>query len=320
MFHIMPLLRLSLVASGASGAVYVHYRRLSDGRARGQNDDGPDLSEIAAGALFGILMAGYVATRTIFEIAHAVVRLPLALRAPVLLLPPNATEMVECPICQEPQQRNQLVSASLSPGVSCEHACCRQCMAEYLRTLRCGPIRCWSPGCRALVSIDLCRELFGVHSEPFDQLSRISNLHHADVAMIRCPNPRCSSEFIAPPRADEHWPEAECPACHIMMCVNCQVTWHQGYDCDEYQRLLEQKAEGDQAAERLAQQNDWQRCPNCKEMIEREPGGCNFMRCRCGTGFCYICGAAYESLHPTANNVHGSPGCGHLLFDDLGDV
>ncbi|RZC85327.1 hypothetical protein C5167_041511, partial [Papaver somniferum] len=35
---------------------------------------------------------------------------------------------------------------------------------------------------------------------------------------------------------------------------------------------------------------NWKQCPSCKFYVERR-GGCRHMICRCGSQFCYVCGA-----------------------------
>ena len=59
----------------------------------------------------------------------------------------------------------------------------------------------------------------------------------------------------------------------------------------------------------------WRRCPACGHCVERQPGGCNFLLCRCKHAFCYACGVSYEHTRRTANNAHGQPGCRCGLFD-----
>eukprot|EP00741_Cyanophora_paradoxa_P021276 tig00021348_g20536.t1 len=52
----------------------------------------------------------------------------------------------------------------------------------------------------------------------------------------------------------------------------------------------------DVALSRLAKARRWQRCPQCRMYIIND-GGCNHMRCTCGTEFCYTCGEGFSSSH-----------------------
>ncbi|ORZ02708.1 hypothetical protein BCR43DRAFT_415153, partial [Syncephalastrum racemosum] len=41
---------------------------------------------------------------------------------------------------------------------------------------------------------------------------------------------------------------------------------------------------------RMAESQQWTRCPRCQEMVERREG-CNTITCKCQTEFCYVCGS-----------------------------
>ena len=40
--------------------------------------------------------------------------------------------------------------------------------------------------------------------------------------------------------------------------------------------------------------NDYQKCPNCSIWVEKKEG-CQYIDCKCGTAFCYKCGAEFAS-------------------------
>jgi hypothetical protein len=58
-----------------------------------------------------------------------------------------------------------------------------------------------------------------------------------------------------------------------------------------------------------------QACPRCFVIIRKETG-CNQIQCRCGTGFCYGCGAPSGSCccRAPAKDLAGTP----LLLPQLG--
>ncbi|KAK4361622.1 hypothetical protein RND71_020574 [Anisodus tanguticus] len=64
-----------------------------------------------------------------------------------------------------------------------------------------------------------------------------------------------------------------------------------GFVCEEFEKLNkdEREIEGIQLMQ-LAKSQEWQRCPSCRMYVGRSQG-CAQMRCRCGTDFCYKCGA-----------------------------
>ena len=65
---------------------------------------------------------------------------------------------------------------------------------------------------------------------------------------------------------------------------------------------------------KMAKDLEWKKCPTCKILVDRIDG-CNHVRCRCGTGFCYRCGKAYLTNKATALNCHGLPDCNCGLFN-----
>ncbi|KAI3985260.1 hypothetical protein MKX01_039505 [Papaver californicum] len=46
----------------------------------------------------------------------------------------------------------------------------------------------------------------------------------------------------------------------------------------------------------LAEKNKWRKCPGCKYYVERTRG-CMHITCRCGSEFCYGCGANWSDTH-----------------------
>ncbi|KAI0884352.1 uncharacterized protein GGS22DRAFT_189481 [Annulohypoxylon maeteangense] len=78
---------------------------------------------------------------------------------------------------------------------------------------------------------------------------------------------------------------AVCDKCHEETCVACKGASHYG-QCPE-DPLLEEVM-------KLAEKMRWQRCQNCKALVELR-AGCNHITCRCKYEFCYLCGAVWKS-------------------------
>ena len=89
----------------------------------------------------------------------------------------------------------------------------------------------------------------------------------------------------------------------------------QGFSCSAFQALPAHLRSADDAAMlKLSSEQRWKKCPACHNVVERSEG-CNHIRCRCGTGFCYLCGLKYLSNKATAENQHGKAACRCSLFD-----
>lgn len=97
-----------------------------------------------------------------------------------------------------------------------------------------------------------------------------------------CHVPACSS-FIGD--ANKEGTVGTCSVCDERTCILCKQKAHDG-DCPEDEDM--------QKTEELAQQQGWQRCPNCRRLVELNIG-CNHMTCRCNTSFCYACGRIWKT-------------------------
>ncbi|EFJ51628.1 hypothetical protein VOLCADRAFT_87258 [Volvox carteri f. nagariensis] len=130
---------------------------------------------------------------------------------------------------------------------------------------------------------------------------------------IFCPHAACSCPLLLPATGEQPLPSNQpstCPACGKGFCPRCRIPgWHKGYSCAQYQALPPEERNPDTAAVlRLSAARSWQRCPQCRSLVERA-GGCNYIRCRCGRQFCYQCGLPYLSSKPSPTNLHGTQAC-----------
>ncbi|XP_019083517.1 PREDICTED: E3 ubiquitin-protein ligase RNF19B-like [Camelina sativa] len=113
----------------------------------------------------------------------------------------------------------------------------------------------------------------------------------------------CVSKYIAD-ESGEKINESECPHCHRMMCVECGTKWHPGIACEEFQKLAEnERGRDDILLKKMAEDQNWRRCPSCKFYIELIEG-CSTMMCRCGLEFCYECGTPADDHSHYCENFH----------------
>jgi hypothetical protein len=97
-----------------------------------------------------------------------------------------------------------------------------------------------------------------------------------------------------------------CYACGFSQCYQCQVPWHAGRSCEEYQEeaVAKELRASEKEIRRIAKS-----CPNCNTPIESN-GGCTHMVCGvCSFEFCYDCGFPWKQwllnggIHPCAERV-----------------
>ncbi|KAI9836051.1 MAG: hypothetical protein M1819_001662 [Sarea resinae] len=122
---------------------------------------------------------------------------------------------------------------------------------------------------------------------------------------IYCPNKGCG-EWIKP--ANIHVEAGgrkcgKCSRCKTKVCCSCNGKWHRSRECpndEETKRIVE-----------IAKTEGWQRCYNCRAMVELKEG-CNHMTCRCTAQFCMICGSKWKSCDCPwfnyNNDVEPNPG------------
>ncbi|KUJ11856.1 uncharacterized protein LY89DRAFT_653328 [Mollisia scopiformis] len=163
---------------------------------------------------------------------------------------------------------------------SCGHEYCRGCLHELFSASitddslfppRCcrQPITCGG-GMRLFLTTDLVRQ-YEAKKVEFETADR-----------TYCSNTTCSIFIRIEHIAKE---KAYCPECSTLTCVICKSGSHLG-DCPE-DTALQQVLE-------TAQENGWQRCFNCRRLVELEIG-CNHMTCTCGAQFCYLCGEKWKT-------------------------
>eukprot|EP00171_Calliarthron_tuberculosum_P009555 IDg9555t1 len=109
-------------------------------------------------------------------------------------------------------------------------------------------------------------------------------IEKAHMRVVRyCSNPQCATPFDF--EHDKCEPSVLCPPCDVKSCVSCNSVWSEGrpYKVD----------------------------------------GCNFIKCRCGRGFCLKCGNGYaqdsDNNDGARENRHGIPTCQCLLLDGIPD-
>ncbi|KAJ7048506.1 hypothetical protein C8F01DRAFT_1190188 [Mycena amicta] len=226
----------------------------------------------------------------------------------------DSSPYLTCGICMDPLQPTfSPYTASLTANSSSrvqfglrlpcpkQHPYCVGCLTSYIDTklnpdgkgggvagIMVFPIRC--PECPTSdfadgISDDVAARVIGPEKMVLWDHQKL--LH--SIPYIYCPNPKCSAIVETPEETDD--PKSVCPFCQLLMCVSCRVVWHRELSCEEYQALPpDERSPEDRLLMELAKANQWRRCPNCSSLVELV-SGCNHMTCRCGTHFCFKCGA-----------------------------
>lgn len=105
------------------------------------------------------------------------------------------------------------------------------------------------------------------------------------------------------PEDDPHF---KCPDCESDYCMDCRADWHEGMTCKEYQINVKVGPE-DKKFEEFVEGSRFKRCPNCGFWVEKVDG-CEYIMCKCGKNFCYICGKSHvEHFCPFKDKIKIRP-------------
>lgn len=77
----------------------------------------------------------------------------------------------------------------------------------------------------------------------------------------------------------------QCRECAAKACFKCQVLWHEGQTCEEYERsrLRAKTSESDEVAVKKITKE----CPKCRVRVMKN-GGCDVISCKCQDPYCQI--------------------------------
>ncbi|KAL4439319.1 hypothetical protein ABPG74_016982 [Tetrahymena malaccensis] len=190
-----------------------------------------------------------------------------------------------CEICYE----NMISSSYLS--LSCDHTFHKKCLSQYFNTQisqKKFPINCPSTNCNLHVKqLDLKEVLSTNEFQKYETFCLQNYIDSNQDEISWCLTPNCEYAFIL---ASGQY-NLDCPKCMKSYCLNCKCEYHKDQTCSEY-KISKNFTEDDFKLEKLAVDQKFRKCSNCKIWVEKNQG-CDHMTCRCGYQFCYICGGAY---------------------------
>ncbi|KAF7110534.1 hypothetical protein CFC21_110625, partial [Triticum aestivum] len=186
-------------------------------------------------------------------------------------------ELFDCAICME------TVPGTLKFSVnSCGHAFCSSCVTQYVVLKlddKVALIECPHPGCEGgTIEPESCHGI--IPTDLHDKWGLLLCELAVGAKRIYCPYLECSALLLTDGEAGAAAiAEAECPHCHRLFCARCAVPWHDGFGCEEFQKLgQDERGREDLLLRRLVGMEGWQRCPKCQMFVEKSEG-CNYIKC-----------------------------------------
>jgi hypothetical protein len=182
-------------------------------------------------------------------------------------------------------------------------------LALSVEVLKTYGVPCPAMGCKHVMLIN---ELLPVATEQaIEQFKRFSAVHEENLKRIEelRKEKEKKQEFICVGcqhvnivTRKGHRGRMRCTRCQRPFCSSCGLLHTTIISCDDFMKKL-----GAQMADQrlLMKQFGLARCPKCTMMAEKV-SGCNYMFCRCGQNFCFLCSAPLnESKH--FSHFHGAP-------------
>nr|GLL18320.1 probable E3 ubiquitin-protein ligase RNF217 isoform X1 [Ipomoea trifida] len=186
-----------------------------------------------------------------------------------------------CEICLEDKGKWQMIEHD-----ECSHSFCSECMSKHIiARVEANMLEVNCPGinCRSLLNASHYR-----HLVPKETLVRwdeaVCKSMYVDSQKLYCPYRDCSAMLVND--TGEAMGKSTCPLCKRSFCAACQVPWHSEFTCKKFKKLNTQKKKEDAMVMTLAKKKHWQKCPQCKMLVEKSEG-CIHMTCRCNHQFCY---------------------------------
>lgn len=191
---------------------------------------------------------------------------------------PAPVQYEVCEICYDTKEK---IDNFRNEG--CRHSICTDCISKYIEVrvgLNSSLIRCPGLNCRVQLAPDRYRE-FLPESVADRWEKTIIETMIPDSEKFYCPFKDCSAMLLNDNREQMGvMTESECPYCRRLFCVQCHVPWHSEMECGEFQKLnANERGREDMQFQKLAEEKEWKRCPQCKFYVEKTVG-CVHMTCR----------------------------------------
>lgn len=199
---------------------------------------------------------------------------------------PLATDTCTC--CEDPLEMNTAWQAP------CKHWYCSDCLETLIRACmndemlyppRCCVVLPWQE-----ITLLLPKDLVTSFEDKKRELDAPAG------ERVYCAQPACS-HFLGsgtnPVRS------LTCSLCHSDTCTACRAASHAGL-CPV------DPNEAEQQTRQLANEQGWQSCQRCNQIVDLIPGGCNHMTCRCGHEFCYVCGQRWKTCRCQILDIHNA--------------
>jgi hypothetical protein len=92
-----------------------------------------------------------------------------------------------------------------------------------------------------------------------------------------------------------------CFACRTKTCPSCEVEFHSGFTCAQYQESRKEQTFSDVRTKAWLSRKA--KLCVCGRWVQKTVG-CDHITCKCGEQWCYICGVSYKLIGKLGNVAH----------------
>eukprot|EP00455_Lapot_gusevi_P003632 TRINITY_DN11476_c0_g1_i5.p1 TRINITY_DN11476_c0_g1~~TRINITY_DN11476_c0_g1_i5.p1 ORF type:complete len:506 (+),score=147.27 TRINITY_DN11476_c0_g1_i5:59-1519(+) len=194
-----------------------------------------------------------------------------------------AADDFECPICMDDKKAGEGLC------LSCNHVLCVDCFSEGIkiclrekRLFKCPNAQCKQMATSRSVTAALGRDI-GFQYAGVEQKQMVMELE----GLWHCLTPDCPNSILIA-KDELRTGRYKCAACNKVYCVRCNVEWHDGSSCEQYQKWKKENDQGDKLFDQMVRNGDVRSCECGAKFVKED--GCECVTCRCGRKMCWICG------------------------------
>ncbi|EEQ85426.2 hypothetical protein RJZ56_006493 [Blastomyces dermatitidis] len=178
--------------------------------------------------------------------------------------------------------------------LNCQHKYCLGCFLQLVNTAmateRLFPPKCCLEEIPQRIILDNLD-----HTRRDAYKLKVQEYALAEPNRVYCPEPSCA-KWIPPNKLKKGKKPTQksCPYCRVEICTLCRGLTHANLnDCPQDHGL--------EATLEEAENRGWRRCYNCHSLVELT-AGCRHITCKCGSEFCYTCGARWRTCECTEDD------------------
>ncbi|CEM33896.1 unnamed protein product [Vitrella brassicaformis CCMP3155] len=205
---------------------------------------------------------------------------------------PASVPLPECPICL-----CEVEEEEVGLRLFCGHTYHQECLANQIHHVKEGhvPVVCHQHGCGSPVSLPEIRRALKGDRELMESFFKAASQHYINAnSRTRfgvCLTADCPQIYSLEDRDVK--PIFRCNVCKGVLCKTCCRSHDETLTCEEFNTVDPTSV----LLKYLASlPGGGLLCPKCGVGIERS-GGCKFVRCRCGTDLCILCGYVCRTTH-----------------------